>query len=80
LADVLRGWAGVDIALPGGGFYLWFVVGDACYFAEKLALVGGALVSPGEFYGPLGRRHVGVAVVQPDDRLALIGERLGVAA
>ena len=49
-------------------------------FTEKLAAEGGALVSPGEFYGPQGRRHVRVAVVQPDDRLALVAERLGVAA
>ena len=79
-AHLLRGWAGVDVVLPGGGFYLWVEVGDAWSFTEKLALEGGALVSPGEFYGPQGRRHVRVAVVQPDDRLVLVAERLGVAA
>ena len=79
-AHLLRAWAGVDVVLPGGGFYLWVEVGDAWAFTEQLALEGGALVSPGEFYGPQGRRHVRVAVVQPDDRLALVAERLGLAA
>ena len=64
---------------PSGGFYLWIDVGDAWAFTEKLAAEGGALVSPGEFYGPAGASHIRVAVVQPDDRLALVAERLGVA-
>ena len=37
---------------------------------------GGALVSPGDFYGPEGAGHIRVAVVQPDDRLALVADRL----
>ena len=37
---------------------------------------GGVLVSPGEFYGPAGAGHVRVAVVQPDDRIALVADRL----
>ena len=40
---------------------------------------GGALVSPGEFYGAGGRQNVRVAVVQPDDRIDLVAERLGVS-
>ena len=40
---------------------------------------GGALLSPGEFYGPRGDHHVRVAVVQPLDRLNLVVERLGVS-
>ena len=79
MARVLRGWAGLDVELPEGGFYLWIEVGDAWSFTEKLAAEGGALVSPGEFYGPAGASHIRVAVVQPDDRLALVAERLGVA-
>ena len=46
---------------------------------DHLASKGGALVSPGEFYGDAGAAHVRVAVVQPDDRLRLVAERLGVA-
>jgi aspartate/methionine/tyrosine aminotransferase len=37
------------------------------------------LVSPGEFYGPAGADHVRIAVVQPDERIELIAQRLGVS-
>jgi len=33
-------------------------------------------VSPGDFYGTGGSRHVRVAVVQPDAKLKLVAERL----
>jgi succinyldiaminopimelate transaminase len=77
-AEVLGGWAGVDIDLPQGGFYLWFRApgGDAWGLTERLAAEGGALVSPGEFYGEAAADHVRVAVVQPDDRLELVARRL----
>ncbi len=77
-AEVLSEWAELEIALPGGGFYLWFHVGDAWAFTERLAREGGALVSPGEFYGEAGAEYVRVAVVQPDERIELVAERLGV--
>lgn len=76
LATVLSAWCGVDIALPAGGFYLWYEVGDAWAHAEKLAREGGALVSPGEFYGPSSTSFVRVAVVQPDARIELVADRL----
>jgi succinyldiaminopimelate transaminase len=78
MALVLGKWSGVDIAMPEGGFYLWFDAGDAWQFTERLAREGGALVSPGDFYGAGGSRHVRVAVVQPDEKLRLVAERLGV--
>lgn len=80
MADVLRA-CGFDVDLPGGGFYLWVRAadGDAWAMVDHLAAEGGALVSPGEFYGEAGASHVRVAVVQPDDRLRLVAERLGVA-
>ena len=46
-------------------------------FAERLAREGGALVSPGDFYGAGGASHVRVAVVQPDERIELVATRLG---
>ena len=50
--------AGVDAPLPDGAFYLWAPApdGDAWGLARRLAETGGALVSPGEFYGPDGCR------------------------
>ena len=47
--------------------------------AEALARDGGILVSPGDLYGAAGAGHVRIAVVQPLERLALVGERLGTA-
>ena len=78
MAEILGAWSGRTIALPAGGFYLWFPVGDGWAFAERLAAEGGAVVSPGEFYGAGAADHVRVAVVQPDERIELVAERLGV--
>ena len=71
----------IDVPMPGGSFYLWAEApdGDAWALAERLAAEGGALVSPGEFYGPAGSGHVRIALVQPDDRIELVARRLGVA-
>ena len=59
------------------GFYLWFRVGDAWGFTERLAREPGTLLSPGDFYGAAGSDYVRVAVVQPDDRIDLVARRLG---
>ncbi len=75
------GQIGVQAARPSGAFYLWVRADDADGYslASRLADEGGALVSPGEFYGPAGTGHVRIAVVQPDDRIALVAERLAAA-
>jgi len=78
-AAVLSKWSGRNIELPAGGFYLWFDATDGWEFAERLATEGGALVSPGDFYGAGGSNNVRVAVVQPDARIELMAQRLGVA-
>jgi len=75
-ARAIGDWSGVEIGRPAGGFYLWFRVGDAWGFAERLAVEGGCLVSPGEFYGKAGRDHVRVAVVTSIDRIDLLAARL----
>ena len=80
LGEVLRRALDLDVTLPDGAFYLWVPApgGDAWGLTKRLATDAGTLVSPGEFYGPAGADHVRVAVVQPDDRIELIAERLGV--
>lgn len=78
LADVLSNWSGLSIQMPAGGFYLWFDAVDGWAFADRLARQGGALVSPGDFYGAGGVQNVRVAVVQPDESIERIGRRLGV--
>jgi succinyldiaminopimelate transaminase len=77
MATTLSKWSGIDIGMPDGGFYLWFDAEDAWSFTERLAREGGALVSPGDFYGAGGSRNVRVAAVQPDAKLRLVAQRLG---
>jgi succinyldiaminopimelate transaminase len=76
--------AALDVVCPqpAGAFYLWAPApgGDAWALAKRLAVEAGVVTSPGEFYGPAGSGHVRVAAVQPDDRLELAAERLGVSA
>lgn len=72
-------WSGLDIAMPAGGFYLWFDAHDGWAFAERLAREAGTLVSPGDFYGAGGANNVRIAVVQPDEKIALMAKRLGIS-
>jgi succinyldiaminopimelate transaminase len=71
---------GVECPTPAGAFYLWAPApgGDAWALARRLAAEAGAVVAPGDLYGPVGADHVRIAVVQPDERLDLIAQRLGV--
>lgn len=84
LAEALTS-AGIEAKPPAGAFYLWvkaperFRAGPtnpgfelARYLAER----GGAIVSPGEAYGPGGTEYVRLAVVQPLESLRLVAERL----
>lgn len=77
MIDILAN-IGVEAPMPGGGFYLWAPApnGDAWALTERLARDGGAVVSPGEFYGVQGAGHVRIAVVQSDAALDLVAERL----
>jgi succinyldiaminopimelate transaminase len=78
LGGIVATWMGIDVPSPDGGFYLWLDVGDGWKIAERLAREGGAVVSPGEFYGAVSDRFIRLAVVQTDDRIELVGTRLGV--
>ncbi|MFM7063627.1 MAG: pyridoxal phosphate-dependent aminotransferase [Actinomycetes bacterium] len=73
---VLEGM-GLHAPFPGGGFYLWVPApeGDAWGLARRLARELGVVVSPGEFYGEARPGFVRVALVQPDDAMALVESR-----
>lgn len=77
VAEALRS-AGLDVELPGGGFYLWVAAprGDAWGLAHRLAAAAGVVASPGEFYGDAAAGRVRLAMVQPDEVLARMCARL----
>jgi succinyldiaminopimelate transaminase len=79
LREVLAA-AGAPAPMPDGGFYLWAPAprGDAWALAVSLAQEAGAIVTPGETFGPGGTGFVRVAAVQPDDRIDLVARRVGV--
>ncbi|MGQ0617985.1 MAG: aminotransferase class I/II-fold pyridoxal phosphate-dependent enzyme [Acidimicrobiia bacterium] len=79
LRTILDDHLGIVAELPAGGFYLWVPApaGDAWRLARELAGRGGALVSPGEFYGTAGNGYIRIAAVQPDERITLVADRLG---
>ena len=67
-----------EVALPGGGLYLWVASpdGDGWTLVRRVAEEMGALASPGEFYGPSGQGHLRVAAVAPDARIDLLEQRM----
>lgn len=69
---------GVHALMPDGAFYLWCSKEglDGWELASLLAEQSGLVVSPGELYGDAGRDFVRIAMVQPDERLALAASRL----
>jgi len=77
------GAVGFSCEMPQGGFYLWVRVperfNDAFEAAAFLATTAGLVVSPGEFYGPSASDYIRIAVVQPDERIALAASRLRAA-
>ena len=80
-AQAILAEAGVACPLPDGGFYLWIPVpgGDEWAWTSWLAQKGGALVSPGSFYGPAGAGYVRMALVAPIESVELMGRRLASA-
>jgi aspartate/methionine/tyrosine aminotransferase len=62
---------GIECEEPEGTFYLWASREglDGWALAEELAVAGGILVSPGEFYGDSAGEFIRVAVVAPDEAL-----------
>jgi len=77
LGDALRA-AGVQVDEPEGTFYLWCSRDgeNGWDLAGWLADVAGLLVSPGDLYGDAGASFVRIALVQPDERIALAAQRL----
>ena len=69
---------GVSAPVPEGSFYLWCSKEglDGWELAALLAETSGLIVGPGDLYGESGARFARIAVVQPNERLALAASRL----
>ncbi len=70
--------AGFTVDHSDAGLYLWITRDEPCWevvdwFAER-----GILVTPGDFYGPRGARHVRVALTATDPAVDAAVERLTV--
>jgi succinyldiaminopimelate transaminase len=77
--DLLRpalAGAGLTVEHSEAGIYLWATRGEPCWSTVDWFAGRGILVSPGEFYGPGGRRHVRVAMTATDQRVAAAVARL----
>lgn len=62
--------AGFRIDASEGSLYLWATRDEPCRDTVAWLAERGILVSPGEFYGPAGARHVRVAFTATDDRIS----------
>ncbi len=68
---------GVTAPMPGGGFYLWAPAPEGAWnLATRLATDVGLIVSPGEFYGADGSEYIRIAVVQSNEAIADLSNRL----
>ena len=69
------GWA---VTHSEAGLYLWASHPDYdCWESVGVLSEHGILVSPGEFYGPAGARHIRVALTAADERIGAAAARLG---
>lgn len=68
--------AGFQIDHSHAGLYLWASRGEPCWDTVNWLADRGILVTPGDFYGPSGARHVRVALTAADEAVVLAGDRL----
>jgi succinyldiaminopimelate transaminase len=68
--------AGFRVEHSEAGLYLWATRDEDCWDTAAWLASRGVLVAPGAFYGPLGARHVRVALTASDEHVALAATRL----
>lgn len=75
LRDAL-GQAGFSIDHSEGSLYLWATRDESCWETVRWCADRGILVTPGDFYGAAGVRHVRVALTATDERVKAAAQRL----
>ncbi len=68
--------AGFAISHSEAGLYLWATRDEDCWDTVAWLADRGILVAPGSFYGPVGAKHVRVALTASDERIAEAVSRL----
>lgn len=68
--------AGFEITHSAAGLYLWAGDGTDAWDTVDWFAQQGILVAPGTFYGPLGERHVRIALTAHDERVDAAVARL----
>mgnify|MGYP002127892465 CR=1 FL=1 len=69
--------AGFRIDHSEAGLYLWATRDEPCWDTVRWFAERGVLVTPGDFYGPAGERHIRVALTGSDAQVDAVAERLG---
>lgn len=75
LRNALEG-AGFRIDHGEAGLYLWATRDEPCWDSVSWCADRGVLVTPGDFYGEAGARHVRVAFTATDERVDEVPSRL----
>jgi succinyldiaminopimelate transaminase len=70
--------AGFTVDHSDAGLYLWITRDEPCWDVVAWFAGRGILVTPGDFYGPRGARHVRVALTATDAAVDSAVERLAV--
>ena len=68
--------AGLRIDESHAGLYLWATRDEPCWDTVSWFADRGIVVTPGDFYGVAGERHVRVALTCTDAHAVAVGERL----
>lgn len=68
--------AGFRIDHSVAGLYLWITRGEPCWDTVAWFADRGIIVTPGDFYGPAGDRHVRMALTATDSDIDHVAERL----
>jgi succinyldiaminopimelate transaminase len=68
--------AGFAVEESSAGLYLWCTRGEPAANSVRWLADRGVLVAPGTFYGPLGARHIRVALTATDERVTAAAQRL----
>lgn len=68
--------AGFRIDDSAAGLYLWITRDEPCWDTVAWFADRGIIVTPGEFYGPAGDRHVRMALTALDSDIDHVAERL----